>query len=115
MNKRHEELLDLFDKTARQCVYRRDRSRPDDPHMDFVFSDKTALDAVRFRHFMSDCRLLAGDNRELETQLDHERRAALAFIEESHRDVMEHFDPTVVTLRKKRKIILANDRLKDLL
>ena len=83
--------------------------------MDFVFSDKTALDAMRFRHFMSDCRLLAGDNRELETQFDHERRAALVFLEESHRDIMDNFDPTVVTLRQKRKIILANDKLKDLL
>jgi hypothetical protein len=64
---------------------------------------------------MSDCRLLAGDNRELETQLDHERRAALAFLEESHRDITEHFDPTVVALRKKRKIILADGKLKDLL
>ena len=115
MNKRHEDLLDLFDKTARKRVYLRDRSRADDPHMDFVFSDKTALDAVRFRHFMSDCRLLAGDNRELETQIDHERHAAVAFLEESHRDIMDNFDPTVVTLRKKRKIILANDKLKDLL
>ncbi len=115
MNKRHEDLLDLFDKTARKRVYLHNRSRADDPHMDFVFSDKTALDAVRFRHFMSDCRLLAGDNRELETQLDHVRRAALVFLEESHRDIMEHFDPTVVTLRKKRKIILADNKLKDLL
>jgi hypothetical protein len=118
MNKRHEDLLNLFDKTAQERVYlldRIDRSHPDDPRMDFVFSDKTTLDAVRFRHFMSDCRLLAGDNRELETQLDHERRAALAFLEESHRDITEHFDPTVVALRKKRKIILADGKLKDLL
>lgn len=115
MNKRHEDLLDLFNKTARRSVYLRDRSRMDDPHMDFVFSDKTALDAVRFRHFMSDCRLLAGDNHEIETQLDHERRAAVAFLKESHRDIIDHFDPTVVTLHKKRKIILANSKLKDLL
>lgn len=33
----------------------------------------------------------------------------------SHRAIMEHFDPTVVTLRKKRKIILADSKLKDLL
>lgn len=70
---------------------------------------------VSTAHFMSDCRLLAGDNRELETQLDHERHAALAFLEESHRDIMANFDSTVVTLRKKRKIILADGKLKDLL
>lgn len=115
MNKRHEDLLDLFDQSARKCVYLQDRSRPDDPHMDFVFSDQTALDAVRFRHFMSDCRLITGNNRELEAQLDHEHRAALAFLDETHRDIMDHFDPTVVKLRKKRKIILADGKLKDLL
>lgn len=115
INKRHEDLLDLFDKTAPKCVYLRYRNREDDPHMDFVFSDKTALDAVQFRYFISDCRLLSGDIRELETQLNHERRVALAFLEELHRDIMDHFDPTVVTLRQKRKIILADGKLKDLL
>lgn len=115
MNKRYEDLLKLFDKAAQKRVYVRHRSRPDDPHMEFVFSDKTALDSVRFRHFMSDCRLLSGDLRELDTRLDHERRSALAFLEESYRDIMEHFDPTVVALRKKRKITLADSKLKDLL
>jgi hypothetical protein len=115
VRQRYDDLLELFDQSLRKCVYVRDRSRPDDPHMEFVFSDKTALDAVRFRHFVSDCRVLAGDVGELESQLDHERRAALDFLEESHRDIMDHFDPTVVTLRQKRKIILADGKLKDLL
>jgi hypothetical protein len=115
VTKRHDDLLELFDKSARKCVYVQDRSHPDDPHMEFVFSDKTALDAVRVRHFISDCRLLAGNNCELEARLDHERRAALDFLEESHRDIMNNFDPTVVKLRQKRKIILADGKLKDLL
>jgi hypothetical protein len=115
VRQRYDDLLNLLDKAAQKRVYVLDRSRPDDPRMEFVFSDKTALDAVRFRHFMSDCRLLSGDLRELETQLDHERRAALAFLKESHHDIMANFDPTVVTLRKKRKIILADGSLKDLL
>jgi hypothetical protein len=111
----HETLLDLFDQTAQKCVYMRDRSREGDPHMDFVFSDKTALAAVRFRHFVSDCRQLGTDNSELETRLEHERSSALVFVEEAYRDIMENFDPTVVAMRKKRKIILADSKLKDLL
>jgi hypothetical protein len=115
VNDRYEDLVDHLDRSPRRCVYLQDRSLEDDPHMDFVFADKTALDAVRFQHFVNDCRLLAGDNRALATQLDHERPAALAFIEESHRDIMGNFDPTVVKLRKKRKIVLADGKLKDLL
>lgn len=114
LSRRHEELLELFDETARKCVYLCDRDT-EEPHMDFIFSDKTALDAVRFRHFMSDCRQLEGDSHELEALLEHERRSALSFLEASHRDVMEHFDPTVEPLHKKRKNILADGKLKDLL
>lgn len=73
--------------------------------------DKTLLDFET----LGDRRLHSGDNRELETQLDHERRAALTLLEESHRDIMGTFAPTVVTLRKKRKIILVDSKLKDLL
>lgn len=114
LSRRHEELLELIDETAGKCVYLRDRGT-EEPHMDFIFSDETALDAVRFRHFMSDCRHIEGDIRELDALLEHERSSTLAFLEASHRDVMEHFDPTVVPLRKKRKIILADGELKDLL
>ncbi len=115
INERYESLLVLFDQTAKRCVYMYDRSREDDPHMVFVFSDKTAFDAVRFRHFMSDCRLIAGDNRELEARLDQERCAALDFVEQSYRDIVDHFDLRVVRLRRKRKIILVDEKLKDLL
>lgn len=114
-NERYESLLLLFDRAAEKRVYMQDRSRQDDPHMRFVFSDKTALDAVRFRHFMSDCRLIAGDNRRLQSRLDQERRSALDFVDQTHRDVLENFDPRVVPLRRKRRIILVNEKLKDLL
>ena len=112
---RHEELLDSHDPTAPGCVYILQSNRGSEPHVDFVFSDGMALDSVRFRHFMNDCRRIEGDARELESRLDRERRAALAFIEEAHRDVIENYDPTVVPLRKRREIILADGKLKDLL
>ncbi len=115
LHRRHEALIDLFDKTAQNCVYMQDRSRAEEPRMDFVFSDKAALDSIRFRHFMSDCRLIVRDNSELETRLDQEHQSALAFLDDAHRDIIENFDPTIVAMRKKRKIILADSKLKDLL
>jgi len=115
MKECYEDLLTLFDRMARNCVYMRDRSHRQEPHMDFVFSDKTALDSVRFRHFISDCRLITDDDSELESQIQQENRTALEFLAESYRDIMENFDSTVVPLRKKRKIILTDSRLKDLL
>ncbi len=115
MNERYEDLLNLFDRMARKCVYMRDRSHRQEPHMDFVFSDKTALDSVRFRHFISDCRRTVGNDSDLESQIQQESRTALEFLEESYSDIIENFDTTVVPLRKKRKIVLADSSLKDLL
>jgi hypothetical protein len=51
MRERYEALLDRFNSSPATNVYMRDRSRDNEPQMDFVFSDATALDAVRFLHF----------------------------------------------------------------
>ena len=93
----------------------RDRTRDNEPQMDFVFSDATAVDAVRFRHFISDCRCIAGDPAEVDNLIEQEKHLALDFLANTYKDIMDNFDPTVVKLRRKRKIILANEKLKGLL
>jgi hypothetical protein len=40
---RHDSLALKFDQQSREVVYVFDKSRPDDPHMDFIFTNKTAL------------------------------------------------------------------------
>jgi len=112
---RHEALLDRFDTSPTTCVYMQDRTRDNEPHMDFMFSDATALDAVRFRHFISDCRCIAGDLAEVDNLIEQEKHLALDFLANTYKDIMDNFDPTVVNLRRKRKIILANEKLKYLL
>ena len=87
----------------------------DDPHMKFVFTDKTALQGVRFRHFMADCRKCAGDTGALERLAEQEKRAAMTFLEENFQDIRDNFDPGVVRFRKKRKIVLADGALDGLL
>ncbi|MBN1101801.1 MAG: hypothetical protein JXL84_00155 [Deltaproteobacteria bacterium] len=112
---RHNALGEEFDKEGKRRVYLIDRSNAHDPQMDFVFSDKTALQAVRFRHFMEDCRKIMGDAIELETLIEQERQRLLEYLENAHQDILHNFDPKVLKFRKKRKIILADRALKDLL
>lgn len=112
---RHEALLRDFDAAAQKRVYFFDKSQQGDPQMDIVFTDKTALQTVRLRHFLLDCRSLAGDPQELEAWSEQERQAAHRYLEETYQDILHHFDPKVVRLRKKRKIILADRAVKDLL
>jgi hypothetical protein len=115
LGERQRALAALFDGEERQRVYLLEERMGDDPHMKFVFTDKTALQGVRFRHFMADCRKCAGDTGALERLAEQEKRAAMTFLEENFQDIRDNFDPGVVRFRKKRKIVLADGALDGLL
>lgn len=104
-----------FDTKSMKQVYCIDTSRGGDPHMDFVFTDKTTLQAVRFRKFTADCQAIKGNPDELAALIETECQAMLGFLEQAHQDIMAHFDPKVVKLRKKNKVILSDVAAKDLL
>lgn len=112
--RRFDALLTEFDGQGRRAVYLEDVSRQHDPHMHFIFSDKTALQAVRFRHFTRDCRSLVADRVELDAVISRERQALDAYLESTCRDIFANFDPKVAPFRKKRKIIIADGALNDL-
>jgi hypothetical protein len=115
MTERYNELAEDFDRKAQRRVYLIDKSKDHDPQMEFAFSDKTALKAVRFKHFMKDCRKIMGDSQELETLMERERQTVSTYLERMHQDILRNFDPRIRRFRKKRKVILADGALKDLL
>ncbi len=115
MQERYEALLDRFNTSPTTRVYMRRQIRDTESHMDFVFSDATALEAVRFRHFVSDCRHIADDPAKVDALIEQEKRLALDFLANTYQDIMDNFDPTIVKLHRKHKVILANEKLKDLL
>ena len=111
---RREAIAAQFDTEARGHVYLIDRSRTHDPQMDVIFTDKTALRQVRFRHFMADCRNLVGNSLEFDALVDRERGAAQEFLERRHRHILETFDPKIRKLRQKRQVIIMDGALDDL-
>lgn len=111
---RYEALLDEFDQKAQKRIYLLDKSQASDPQIDVIFTDKTALQAVRFRHFMRDCRDLLGDRRELDAHAEEVRVETRRFLDDAYQDILKHFDPKVVRLKKKYKVVFADSALKDL-
>ncbi len=110
---RHEMLLDEFDQKAQGVVYLRDRSTATDPQVDFIFSDKTALQAVRFKAFVTDCRQLAGNEQMLTRIEEEERNALLAYLEKEYTEIIANFDEKIIKLRKKRKVTIAEEAAPD--
>lgn len=135
----HEALLEelqhrVWDYEARRCqdllVEFKDRGRAvtwfiKDPYPDaakakdesnvlIVFSDPGALARVQFTSFLRDCRAMAQPRHELNALEDREIRAIRNFVNEQHDDLRRNFDPKVTTLRKRRKVMLHPEALRDL-
>ena len=96
VGERYDALLTDFDAAAERKVYILDESTDDEPQIDIVFTDKTALQAVRLQHFLRDCRqIVSGDFDDLTTQIKQELRACRRYLDQSYQDILKNFEPKV--------------------
>lgn len=96
------------------AVYTQDKDWDDDPHRFFIFNNEAALKLIRWRHFLSDCKPLMGNYSTVTSQLEQEVNSAKDFLTENHQDIKANFDPNVIKLRKKKKVIMTAGVLYDL-
>jgi len=91
-----------------------DETAPEDFNLHFVFTDIEALDRIRFRSFVRDCRAIELPAAELTQGAEIETAGMTAWIKAQHQHLLATFDPKVATLRKKRKVMIHKDAFKDL-
>lgn len=89
-------------------------SPPDECNLLVVFSDPDALGAVRFASFLRDCRRIERPLAELRALEACEARRMREFVAAQHDDLVLDFDRKVVPLRKKLKVMMHPDALRDL-
>jgi len=87
---------------------------PDERNLLVVFSDPDALAAVRFTSFLRDCGRIERPLAELRALQVREAERMRAFVVEQHEDLVKNFDPKVVPLRKKLKVMIHPDALRDM-
>jgi hypothetical protein len=110
-HERYDALRTSWDHVARVGVYLLDESDSSEVKWHVIFTDKQALDAVRFRSFLRDCRAIARPENELHREFEEEKAALARFIEEQHADIVKTYDPKVTKLRKRRKVMVMKDDL----
>ncbi|MDN5850862.1 MAG: hypothetical protein L0H63_14695 [Nitrococcus sp.] len=103
------ELLDEFDQQAGAAVYIQDMREETDEQLHFIFSDKSAMARVRLRHFLRDCRQLERDTSELTPLERRESDLLNEYLNAQHRDIARNFNPKVVRMKKRRKVLLHKD------
>ncbi len=111
---RANELGSLYQQRAFGQVLINETMQDGNPQLDFVFSDTQVLKRVRFKSFMCDCRAIEGDYALVEGLIVEEQNRLTGFLEENYQDIVENYDPKVLKLRKKRKIVITDQAVKDI-
>ena len=101
---RLESLLTQWDAGLRSCIYFLEESGGPNSRTHIVFSDKGALERVRFRSFLEDCRAIEQPDDSLQEAIDVERALLTGFIAVEHADVMSCYEPKVVRLPQRYRV-----------
>jgi hypothetical protein len=104
---RFDTLLTHWDATSRSCVYFVEDQSALEARPHVVFSDKDALERVRFRSFISDCRSIESTSRALEEAVDEEKAVLARFIHAEHAELIRTYDPKIVRMREKYRMALS--------
>jgi hypothetical protein len=117
-DRRRRQLGAEFQNLHSGATFFDDNPWPDDgsdkQSLKIVFTDPEALAAVRFTSFLRDCRRLERPLSELRALESLECERMRAFVTAQHEDLVKNFDPKVVPLRRKRKILMHPDALRDI-
>jgi hypothetical protein len=106
----HERLMDEFDEKSEKHVFILNQSQVDDPSHHFLFTDKEILKRIHFKTFMRCCRAAEQtDHAFFFRKLEEEKQLLTKYLDKQYKDIMENFDPKIVRLRKKHKVIFHKD------
>ena len=86
----------------------------DETNLLVVFSDPEALAQVRFTSFLRDTKALERPREELKAFEDREAQTILRYANEQHDELLQTFDPQVLPLRRRRKVMMHPEALRDL-
>jgi hypothetical protein len=110
---RYDALLTDWDRAKKRGVYWVDTSEPQERNTHFVFTDKDALSAVRFRSFVRDCRAITRETDELDDAVTEEKTKLKSFIAQQHHELLQTFDSRIKRLRRRRRILIHKDAFED--
>lgn len=117
-SRRRSELGQMFCEQRQGACFLDDHpweaQDPDEHNLLIVFSDPDALAAVRFTSFLRNCRCIERPLAELRALEAREAGRMRDFVAAQHEDLARNFDPKVVPLRKKLKVMIHPEALRDM-
>lgn len=105
-NERWLELSKKFVKD-KPAVYMIDENKKYELNRIFIFNNEAALKQTRWKHLVSDCEAMQGDPATVARLEKQEFSRAEKWLRNEHKDIMKNFDPKVVRLKRKMKVVVV--------
>jgi len=103
---RRLELSDEFTHDA-PTVFMEEINKKGELNRNYIFNNGDTLKQIRWRHFLADCEPLLAEFSHVTERAKLELAKAVTFLQAEHEDIMNNFDPKVVKLKKKMKVVVA--------
>jgi len=100
------ELSKEFTQTS-PAVFTENNHQDGELNRKFIFNNEEALKQIRWEHFLADCELLTEEFSKVAERKEQEVTRAETYLQEEHEDIMKNFDPNVVKLKRKMKVVVA--------
>lgn len=104
-NERWLELSKKFVK-SKPVVYMEDENKKHELNRNFIFNNEEALKRTRWKHFVNDCETIQGDFSVVAKLEKRELVSAEKWLRNEYKDIMKNFDPKVVRLKRKMKVVV---------
>jgi len=80
----------------------------------YIFNNEKTLKKIRWKYFLADCEPLIEKLSRVTERAKQEVTRTNNYLQKEHEDIMKNFDPKVVKLKRKMKIVVAPGALDDL-
>ncbi len=97
------------------AVFIEDINQNGELNRNFIFNNEDVLKQIRWKHFLADCEPLMAEFINVTERVEREAARAETYLQEAHEDIMKNFDPKVVKLKKKMKVVVAPGALDGLI
>lgn len=114
LQQRWTDLCEEF-KQHKPAVFVEEIDIKNEFNRNYIFTNGITLKHIRWKHYLTDCESLINDLSIVFNRLKQETIEARQYLGKEHRDIMKNFDPSVIKLKKMRKVVIAPGALDGLM
>jgi hypothetical protein len=101
-------------ETTNEIYFEKQDDEVDGPHWNVIVNNAETAKKITFINFLDDCQDYLQSNQKLEHLKEREGAKLKKLLIDAYEDIVKNFDPTVVKLKKKMKIVMSPKALDGL-